>query len=101
MLPIKQKAFAYITQKNRLLVFEHPRAPEAGIQVPAGTIEPGEPPEIAVMREAREETGLSGLRLHKFLGTAERDMSDFGIAQIHQRHFFQLICEVETPLTWE
>ncbi len=42
-----------------LLLFEHPHA---GIQIPAGTVEPGETPEQAVLREVREETGLSALR---------------------------------------
>jgi len=101
MLPIKQKAFAYITYHNQLLVFEHPHAPEAGIQVPAGTIQPGESPEAAVMREAYEETGLTTLKLHRFLGEVKRDMSDFGIAQIHQRYFFHLLCEAEPPATWD
>ncbi len=39
MRKIKHKVFAYITSQHQLLVFRHPYAPEAGIQVPAGTIE--------------------------------------------------------------
>lgn len=54
----KDKVLAYITHGNRLLVFRHPHAPEAGIQVPAGTVEEGEDPGTAVLREAAEETGL-------------------------------------------
>jgi 8-oxo-dGTP pyrophosphatase MutT (NUDIX family) len=58
-LPItKRKALAYITWGNSLLVFRHPHVPAAGIQVPGGTIEEGESPEEAVLREAIEETGL-------------------------------------------
>ena len=38
-------------------------APEAGIQVPAGTVEADETPAAAALREAREETGLGDLRL--------------------------------------
>lgn len=45
-----RKAFAYITQGNSLLIFEHEDAPEAGIQVPAGSIEAGETPEEAALR---------------------------------------------------
>jgi hypothetical protein len=52
---VKHKVFAYITHCNRLLVFVHPFAPEAGIQVPAGTIKANERPEEAVLREAFEE----------------------------------------------
>ena len=33
-----QKVVAYITNGQRLLVFTHPLSPEAGIQVPAGTM---------------------------------------------------------------
>jgi 8-oxo-dGTP pyrophosphatase MutT (NUDIX family) len=41
-----------------LLVHEHRDAPEAGLQVPAGTIEPGETPVDAARRELWEEAGL-------------------------------------------
>ncbi|MBZ0279922.1 MAG: NUDIX domain-containing protein [Anaerolineae bacterium] len=97
----KRKAFAYVTRGKRLLVFEHPHAPEAGIQVPAGTIEPGESPEDAVLREAHEETGLTALRLGAFLGEQRRDMADFGREEIHHRYFYQVICEQETPERWD
>ena len=62
------KVFAYITHGNQLLVFSHPDFPEAGIQVPAGTIEEGETAEAAVMREAFEETGLANLKRIRMLG---------------------------------
>ena len=57
---IVEKAVCYITRDRRILVFEHPGAPDAGIQVPAGTIEPGEDPARAALREAAEESGLRG-----------------------------------------
>ena len=60
MKQVKYKVFAYITNRQWLLLFTHLNAPEAGIQVPAGTIEAGESPEEAVLREVFEETGLSG-----------------------------------------
>ena len=53
-----QKVIAYITNGRRLLVFRDTDFPEAGIQVPAGTVDAGEAPQTAVMREAQEETGL-------------------------------------------
>jgi ADP-ribose pyrophosphatase YjhB (NUDIX family) len=53
-----RKVFAYITQGNRLLVFRHADFPEAGLQVPAGTVRLDERPEDAVLREAFEETGV-------------------------------------------
>lgn len=87
---VKHKVFAYITHANSLLVFRHPFEPEAGIQVPAGTLEPGEDPEDAVMREAYEETGLSELTLDGFLGEQKRDMADFERGEIHHRYFYHL-----------
>ena len=97
---VKQKVFAYITHNQHLLVFNHPFASEAGIQVPAGTIEEGEHPETAVLREAFEETGLSNLTLDCFLGEQKRAMSDFGRDEIHQRRFYHLICHKAPSLTW-
>ena len=98
--PFKHKVFAYITYGNRLLVFRHPFDPEAGIQVPAGTLEPGEVPEDGVMREAFEETGLSELTLDCFLGEQERDMVDFGLNEIHHRRFYHLRYNGPHVATW-
>lgn len=89
--PIR-KAFAYVTHGERLLLLAHPDAPEAGIQVPAGTVRDGELPEDAALREAREETGLTGLTLVRFLGEHVRDMRDYSLDEIHHRFFFHLRC---------
>lgn len=97
---MKRKAFAYITNGDRLLVFEHPDFPDAGIQVPAGTMRDGEEPEAAVLREAYEETGLEALVIAGFLGVHRRDMSDVGRQEIHERHFYHLRHEGETPPEW-
>jgi len=53
---------------DELLLFEHPHA---GIQIPAGTLEPGETPEQAALREAYEETGLAELKVSRILGEHE------------------------------
>ena len=94
------KVFAYITHQQRLLVMAHPHVPEAGIQVPAGTLEPGESPEAGVLREAWEETGLDDLRCVAYLGEQIRDMRDYGVAQIHHRHFFHLTCPGPVTERW-
>ena len=95
-----RKVVAYITSGRRLLVFSHPHLPEAGIQVPAGTIEPGEPPERAVMREALEETGLPRLRLRVCLGARDFDSAAYGGDEIQRRHFFHLELEGDAPERW-
>lgn len=55
-----RKVIAYITRgrggETRLLVFEHVDNPDAGVQVPKGTVEPGETLENAARREVREES---------------------------------------------
>ncbi len=62
------KVTAFITrttEKSReLLVFMHP---SAGLQLPAGTIEAGETPEAAVLRETAEETGLGTVSIIELL----------------------------------
>ena len=101
MKQIKYKAFAYITNRHRLLLFRHVYSPEAGIQVPAGTIEAGESPEEAVLREAFEETGVSDLTLDCFLGEQVRDMSEFVQGEINHRYFYHLRCPVDPPDIWK
>lgn len=100
MPALKRKVVAYITWDNALLVFRHPDYPEAGIQVPAGTIEPGETPENAVLREAFEETGIPGLALATLLGEQVYNMTPFGKDEAHHRYFFHLRCAGLQPQTW-
>lgn len=111
-----RKAFAYISSasgsapssasgdiregRNRLLLLAHPDHPEAGLQVPAGTMEPGEAPEDAALREAREETGLTDLTIVAFLGRQSFDLRPFGRDEVHDRWFFHLSCGAETPERW-
>jgi ADP-ribose pyrophosphatase YjhB (NUDIX family) len=66
----KVTAFVIRTANERaeLLLFEHPYA---GIQIPAGTVEPGEMPEAAVVRETHEETGLRDVAIDRYLGMQE------------------------------
>lgn len=63
---IIEKVGAYIIRENskdhnQLLIFAHKNHPEAPVQIPGGTIKPGETPREAVIREVREETGLPTL----------------------------------------
>jgi len=93
-----QKVIAYITHGEDLLVFEEPDFPEAGTQVPGGTLESQELPAAGVMREAAEETGLRDLRLVRSLG-AVQSVAPSG--QQVQRHFFQLATDDRARQTWD
>ena len=72
-----EKVTAFVTRKRdglrEMLVFKHPNA---GIQIPAGTVECGENPETAVMREVREETGLQLVIIDKYLGCIENELEE-------------------------
>ena len=98
----RAKVVAYITHESRLLVFSHADEPAAGIQVPAGTVEPDEPPDVAVRREAWEETGLADLEVVRLLGTRiwHPPHSDGPV----QRTFYHLRLAAtagEPPVAWE
>jgi len=88
--------------RQRLLLFTQPR-PGAGIQVPAGTLLPGEAPEDGVLREAWEETGLESLALGTYLGRKDwvRDIPALGRPEMHERHFFHVLCTTEPPEAWQ
>ena len=60
-----------VDAQGRLLVFHHPE--DGGMQLPKGTVEPGEAPEDAVRRELLEESGIRHAGPLHPLGTLERD----------------------------
>ncbi len=76
-MQVVEKVTAFVTREGvngrELLIFRHPLN---GLQLPAGTVEEGESPETAVMREAAEETGLEGLVLKRPLGMLHRVLPD-------------------------
>jgi len=79
-----QKACAYITRgPGELLVFEGPG--HDGLQIPKGTLEPGESPREALFREVREESGLGTLSDTRHLTT---DVWTRRAGRRYVRHFF-------------
>jgi 8-oxo-dGTP diphosphatase len=98
------KVYAYITYREYLLVFRHPFVPEAGIQVPGGSVEPGEDLDEAVLREAVEETGLTTLQRVAFLGDQiwhnPRHPQPEGSYPVAHRHFYHLTVTDQPPETW-
>jgi 8-oxo-dGTP diphosphatase len=97
---VKHKVYAYITHARSLLLFRHPDAPEAGVQVPGGTIEPGEDPAAAVLREAFEETGLENLRLSSFLGETLYEYPGETEVNLIHRRYYHLARDEPPPATW-
>ena len=97
----RQKALCYVVRDGRLLVFRHVdhSLEEGGLQVPAGSVRPGERPEAAALREAREETGLDGLRVVRALGVTEYDVAPYRF-EFQRRHVFQLAVEGPVPERW-
>jgi 8-oxo-dGTP pyrophosphatase MutT (NUDIX family) len=79
-----------------LLVFEHRDFPEAGTQVPAGTVEDDEAPSDAVVREVQEETGLTA-RVMRELGTLDAIAPK---GEPRRNHFFALSTD-DTRDEWE
>lgn len=97
---LRRKVVAYIVHKGKLLVFRHRDFPAAGIQVPGGTIKTGETPETAILRDAREETGLEGLQVIRMVGEQVRLMTSENMSQVHHRYYFLLKCSETPPETW-
>ncbi len=69
--PIGKACACVVDARGRLLVFQHPAG--GGMQVPKGTIEPGESPEDAVRRELLEESGICYTGALQSLGLLHRN----------------------------
>jgi len=98
--PIK-KAYGYITRelenKTQVLVFSHKDIPEAGIQVPKGTVKEHEYTFDAIIREVKEETGIHRFEVNKLIGE-DHWINDDGV--IHNRYFYEIVCN-ELADEWE
>lgn len=94
-MKIKDKVLAYIVRNSssgqELLVFDHRNFPDAGTQVPAGTVKLGEPIENALKREVLEESGISLSSIGRFVGSYEWHRNDLN--ELHKRHVFFISLE--------
>jgi len=98
MTKVVAKVVAFILHEGRVAVFRQDDE-DSGLQVPAGTLKSGEEPAAGVLREAQEETGLAGLRVVRYLGRYQWDISPIR-DEIQDRHVFQLAVDVIPPETW-
>lgn len=88
------RAVAYVVRSDRqLLVNVHADEErpweDSGLQVPSGGILTSETPEQGVLREVAEETGLTNVRMVKYLGSMDWDLRPY-MDMIAHRHFFHL-----------
>jgi hypothetical protein len=100
-----EKVQAYIIRKeprHQLLLFEHDI--KKLFQVIRGTLEPMEKPEIAVMREIAEESGLTSATLIKKLGAADLEIpggpTRTGPLETQRHHAFLFEAPKGLPNHW-
>jgi ADP-ribose pyrophosphatase YjhB (NUDIX family) len=91
----EQKSFSYVIRANQagpeLLVFDSLEEP--GLEVPKGSVQPGEMPAQAAAREVWEESGLQELTLIKELGVTRW--------QDEEQHFFLFRADQPLPDRFE
>ncbi|OED38582.1 hypothetical protein AB833_18770 [Chromatiales bacterium (ex Bugula neritina AB1)] len=97
---MRHRVFTYITRKRELLIFDHVDQRYLEPQIPGGTIESGEIPHHAAIREATEETGLENFRIVRFLGSYEKDLSPLGHHEKIHAWFYHLNTDDKTPERW-
>lgn len=84
-----------------LLVF---RPPVAGIQIPKGSVEPGESPFDAALRELAEESGIAAARVLRKIGYHEISVgagaAETGALELQAWHTFLIAADAEIRDTW-
>ncbi|MFJ8881930.1 NUDIX domain-containing protein [Streptomyces sp. NPDC102402] len=101
MTGLRKRVAAYVVRRRavvELLVFDHVGMPEAGTQVPAGGVEPGEEPAAAALREVVEETGLSIATVISEIAVDDRPHPR--TRQSRRTTFFLLLAPADTPDAW-
>ena len=85
-MPPRLRTVAYVTRADALLVFEHRDYSDAGLQVPAGRLDPGETLEQGLARELQEEAGIRA-EVVRELGALTRDHGEpYGVLESHYFH---------------
>jgi 8-oxo-dGTP diphosphatase len=96
----RRRVLAYVTRERsgtrELLVFEHRDIPDAGVQVPAGRLEPDEELEGGLRRELEEEAGLTAVRVVRELPGFEDHYESR-----YENHGFHVVLDERAPDEWE
>jgi 8-oxo-dGTP pyrophosphatase MutT (NUDIX family) len=97
----RQRVLAYVTRERdgvrELLVFDHRDYPDAGTQVPAGRLDPGESLEEGLRRELHEEAGLEHLTVLRELDWPDEFLAD----SEYEQHAFEVRLDAPTADHWE
>lgn len=93
------KVLIYALRGRDVLVFDQPDFPTLALQVPGGTVEPGEDIAQAAAREFEEETGLVPAELRP-IGVQDYHFEQDGREYHHQRHYFRCDVPETVPDTW-
>ncbi|WP_036183407.1 NUDIX hydrolase [Ureibacillus manganicus] len=95
-----KKAYGYVTRikngKTQVLVFQH-SIPEAGIQIPKGTVNAQEDAYHAVIREIEEETGLKNFIVENLIAEDNWKNDD---GATHNRFFYKIVVS-DAPDKWD
>jgi 8-oxo-dGTP pyrophosphatase MutT (NUDIX family) len=95
------KVLAYVIRerdgRRELLVFDRREKPGASVEVPAGTIDPGESPEAAARRELFEESGVTADPAAR-IDVYEWEHPENG--RWHRRHVYEFAAPANLPEHW-
>ncbi|WP_339253822.1 NUDIX domain-containing protein [Sporosarcina sp. FSL W8-0480] len=105
-MEVKRKVLAYITKgennERKILVFDQKGNPEAGFQVPGGTIEENELLIDALYREIEEETGIRREQLELKGKVHKRNyFPEHRKDVVHERNIFHLSYIGEDKKEWD
>lgn len=100
-MQVRHKAYVYLTCGRKLLVFAQPDQPEIGLQVPGGTLDPGESHLIGARREFFEETGLTLDGALDHLADQDHVFDNGRGRDLHKRRHFHATLPVILKDEWE